>query len=258
MEPNFEEFPDAMPLYKQNKQQEKNKDKVPANEKNGNYYKDIKQSQAHTETSTTKTTENLTEKPTEEYTTKEPLEDHDNHFQKPNRGQNEPEFWTNLEKALNETSTREEHREEKDQLFNPIPNSDLDLVNKETVSDLEDIKLKLMLGISLMSLFLFLTLLTFGCATLYKLRQLSKQKCESQYSINPELAEMSYFHPSEGISDTSFSKSTENSMFWANNSSEFRKSGIRKSNSRNTADMTSTSLDEGSYINEDVNEEIPP
>ncbi|KAM9206487.1 equatorin [Dugong dugon] len=171
-------------------------------------------------------------------------------FEEPTKGQNEPEFWTMLAKALNATPPREEISEEKDRLFNPIPSSDVNLGSKETMEELEDIKLKLMLGISLMSLFLFLTLLTLCCATLYKLRKLSsKSECdESQYSVNPELADMSYFHPSEGVSDTSFSKSAESSTFWGNNSSEFRKSGPRKSKSKSMADMVSTGSDDiGAY-----------
>ncbi|XP_023597623.1 equatorin [Trichechus manatus latirostris] len=205
------------------------------------------EAQTRTETPTTKLTERLTEKRTEEITTEEPFEDHTNHFQ-----------------TLNATPPGDEISEEKDQLFNPIPSSDVNLGSKETMEELEDIKLKLMLGISLMSLFLFLTLLTLCCATLYKLRKLSsKSECdESQYSVNPELAEMSYFHPSEGVSDTSFSKSAESSTFWGNNSSEFRKSGPRKSKSKSMTDMVSTGSDDiGAYDepygSEELNEGNP-
>ncbi|XP_049750898.1 equatorin [Elephas maximus indicus] len=225
IKPNFEEFPDAMPLFKQeNKEQEKNKDKVPANEKSGNHYKDIKQYTFVT--------------------------------QGPNgtgpeislRATTDVNFI--LRNSLNATPPREQRNEEKDQLFNPIPSSDVNLESKQEAGELEGIKQKLMLGISLMSLFLFLALLTLCCATLYKLRKLSsKSECDDgQYSVNPELAEMSYFHPSEGVSDTSFSKSVESSTFWGNSSSEFRKSGLRKSKSKSMTDMVSTGSDDtGAY-----------
>lgn len=35
---------------------------------------------------------------------------------------------------------------------------------------------------------------------------------------NPELANISYFHPSEDISDSSFSKSAESSTYWGTTS----------------------------------------
>uniref|UniRef100_G3U4K6 Equatorin n=1 Tax=Loxodonta africana TaxID=9785 RepID=G3U4K6_LOXAF len=221
IKPNFEEFPDAMPLFKQeNKEQEKNKDKVPANEKSGNHYKDIKQYTFVTqgpngtgpEISLRATTDVNFILRNCKYSSKDKTEDKEkkeNEKTEPTKGQNEPEFWTMLEKALNATPPREQRNEEKDQLFNPIPSSDVNLESKQEAGELEGIKQKLMLGISLMSLFLFLALLTLCCATLYKLRKLSsKSECDDgQYSVNPELAEMSYFHPSEGVSDTSFSKS---------------------------------------------------
>ncbi|XP_006863216.1 PREDICTED: equatorin [Chrysochloris asiatica] len=217
-DPNLEEFPDAMPLFKdENKEQEKNKDKVPANEKSG-HYKDTKESQANTETSTTKATENpIGEITTEEDTIKEPLEVHDYQIQ----------------------------------------SSDENYLTKETLGELEDIKLKLMLGISLMSLILFLAILTLCFATLYKLRTLSKHECESQYSVNPELAEMSYFHPTEGVSDTSFSKSAESSTFWGNNSSELRKSGTKKSKSESVTNMLSDDADAYEDAAEEAGEATP-
>uniref|UniRef100_G3T2J0 Equatorin n=1 Tax=Loxodonta africana TaxID=9785 RepID=G3T2J0_LOXAF len=241
----------------ENKEQEKNKDKVPANEKSGNHYKDIKQYTFVTqgpngtgpEISLRATTDvnfilrNFCEASKDKTEDKEKKE---NEKTEPTKGQNEPEFWTMLEKALNATPPREQRNEEKDQLFNPIPSSDVNLESKQEAGELEGIKQKLMLGISLMSLFLFLALLTLCCATLYKLRKLSsKSECDDgQYSVNPELAEMSYFHPSEGVSDTSFSKSAESSTFWGNSSSEFRKSGLRKSKSKSMTDMVSTGSDD--------------
>lgn len=70
-----------------------------------------------------------------------------------------------------------------------------------------------------------------------------KQACQTgEYSVNPELATLSYFHPSEGVSDTSFSKSAESSTFWGTTSSELKKSDTR-SKSRMT-DMTSTASEE--------------
>lgn len=48
-----------------------------------------------------------------------------------------------------------------------------------------------------------------------------KKACQSgEYSVNPELATLSYFHPLEGVSDTSFSKTAESSTFWGTTSSE--------------------------------------
>lgn len=76
-------------------------------------------------------------------------------------------------------------------------------------------------------------------------------KAESEYSINPELATLSYFQPSEGISDTSFSKSADSSTFWATSSSEVRKSDIR-SKSRMTA-MISTASDDNIGLNDEQN-----
>lgn len=70
-----------------------------------------------------------------------------------------------------------------------------------------------------------------------------EKSCESgEYSVNPELATLSYFHPSEGVSDTSFSKSAESSTFWGTTSSELKDSDT-KSKSR-TTDVISTVSDE--------------
>ncbi|KAM6170093.1 equatorin [Rhynchocyon petersi] len=134
--------------------------------------------------------------------------------------------------------------------------SDIKPENGVILNDLEDIKLKLMLGISLMSLFLFLTLLIFCLAALYKLRKLSKMQYDPQYSVNPELAEMSYFHPLEGVSDTSFSKSAESSSFWVRSSSELRRSSLRRSKSKNVPDMISTASDDTEmYESSNTNEQ---
>lgn len=64
----------------------------------------------------------------------------------------------------------------------------------------------------------------------------------TEYSVNPELATLSYFHPSEGVSDTSFSKSADSSIFWGTTSSELKKEDTL-SKSR-TTDMISTASDD--------------
>lgn len=51
----------------------------------------------------------------------------------------------------------------------------------------------------------------------------------SQYSVNPELATLSYFHPSEGVSDTSYSRSGDSSTYWGNTTSDFKLSSTKKS-----------------------------
>lgn len=50
----------------------------------------------------------------------------------------------------------------------------------------------------------------------------------SQYSVNPELATLSYFHPSEGVSDTSYSRSADSSTHWGNTTSDLKKSSAKK------------------------------
>ncbi|MBZ3888789.1 Equatorin [Sciurus carolinensis] len=106
-----------------------------------------------------------------------------------------------------------------------------------------------MLGISLMTLFLFVTLLAFCSATLYKLKQLSFKSYDSQYSINPELATLSYFHPSEGVSDTSFSKSAEDSSTYLYaDSSDVKTSRTRISKSKNITDVISTCSNDAGLI----------
>uniref|UniRef100_A0A8C5VDJ0 Equatorin n=1 Tax=Microcebus murinus TaxID=30608 RepID=A0A8C5VDJ0_MICMU len=182
---------------------------APANEKTGNYFRDIKQYVLTTQNP------NGTESEISVKTTP-----------------NVPAFWTMLAKAINGTTGMDD----KDQLFHPIPNSDLNATTPNKRPDLEDLKIKLMLGISLMTLILFVVLCAFCAATLYKLKQLSYRSCSSQYySVNPELATMSYFHPSEGVSDTSFSKSAESSTYWGNNSTD-----MRTSKSKTTTDIIST------------------
>ncbi|ELW70236.1 RNA exonuclease 1 like protein [Tupaia chinensis] len=144
--------------------------------------------------------------------------------------------------------------DDKDQLFQPIPSSDVNATNEEEeeeeLSELDEIKYKLMLGISLMTLILFATLLAFCSIMLYRMKQLSYKSCQSEYTINPELATLSYFHPSEGISDTSFSKSAESSTFWGTASSDLRKPTIRRSLSKTMTDGISTGSDD-TGINEE-------
>ncbi|XP_021016216.1 equatorin isoform X4 [Mus caroli] len=186
---------------------EENEVDTPANEKTGNYYKDIKQYVFTTpnlkgsEVSVTATT-NLefavknykASKPTASGEEEKPTES-----SRKTSTPNVPAFWTILSKAVNETAVS---MDDKDQFFQPIPASDLDNSNEDKLSELEEIKLKLMLGISLMTLILLIPLLIFCFATLYKLRHLRDKSYESQYSVNPELATLSYFHPTEGSNQT--------------------------------------------------------
>ncbi|KAB1280555.1 Equatorin [Camelus dromedarius] len=87
---------------------------------------------------------------------------------KPTQGPNEPAFWTMLAKAINAT-TFEDNR---DAFLHPIPSSDVTAANEDNLAKLQDIKLKLMLGISLMTLFLFVILLAICSAMLYKMKTL--------------------------------------------------------------------------------------
>ncbi|XP_059266111.1 equatorin [Mustela nigripes] len=207
------------------------KENTPANEKNGNYYKDIKQYVFTTQNPNGSQSEISVRATT------------DLQFAlKNSSGPNEPAFWTMLAKALNATPTAEEI-EERDELFRPIPRSDLNATSEDTLTKLQEIKLKLMLGISLMTLFLFVILLAVCSAMLYKVKTINyKNRCQTEYTVNPELATLSYFHPSEGISDTSFSKSAESSTFWGTTSSELKKQDT-VSKSR-TTDIVSTASDE--------------
>uniref|UniRef100_A0A8C8Z9Y6 Equatorin n=1 Tax=Prolemur simus TaxID=1328070 RepID=A0A8C8Z9Y6_PROSS len=257
LKPNSTALPRMMPLDEGEHHQEEENYKddahsgAPANEKSGNYYRDIKQyvlttqnpNGTESEISVSATTDlrfalknyklNTTEKPTNEEATQEPS--HKN-FQRTTP--NVPAFWTMLAKAINGTAVS---MDDKDQLFHPIPKSDMNATTPAKETELENLKLRLMLGISLMTLILFVVLCAFCAATLYKLKQLSYKGCGAQYyPVNPQLATMSYFHPSEGVSDTSFSKSAESSTFWGNNSSDIRDSGLITSKSKTITDMTST------------------
>ncbi|XP_006503396.1 equatorin isoform X1 [Mus musculus] len=217
---------------------EENEMDTPANEKTGNYYKDIKQYVFTTpnikgsEVSVTATT-NLEFAVKKNYKASKPTasgeEEKPSESSRKTSTPNIPAFWTILSKAVNETAVS---MDDKDQFFQPIPASDLNATNEDKLSELEEIKLKLMLGISLMTLVLLIPLLIFCFATLYKLRHLRDKSYESQYSINPELATLSYFHPTEGVSDTSFSKSADSNSYWVHNSSEMRRSRTRRSKSK--------------------------
>ncbi|XP_070446780.1 equatorin [Equus przewalskii] len=282
--PKSEEPEMMMPVAEEdNKEELANEDNTPANEKSGNYYKDIKQyvfttqnpNGTHSEISVRATTdlnfafknyqlvnETTTAPPesvtNEEETFEEPTE---NNIPKSTQGQNEPEFWTNLAKALNATTNEE--NDGKNELFQPIPSSDVNATNEDKLAELQEVKLKLMLGISLLTLFLLVTLLAIGSAMLYKVKLRNYNKTsQSEYSVNPELAALSYFHPSEGVSDTSFSKSAESSTFWGTPSSEMRQSDT-VSKTR-TTDVVSTASDDTGMNdepdviqNEEVKEEIP-
>uniref|UniRef100_H0XG23 Equatorin n=1 Tax=Otolemur garnettii TaxID=30611 RepID=H0XG23_OTOGA len=240
---------------------------IPANEKTGDHYKDIKQCKFITHHSSyglsshvlirctsLKTINSFSlfldkpnkatryDKPTTEE--EESQETYHNSFQKSTP--NVPAFWTMLAKALNGSAVY--NMDEKDQLFHLIPRSDLLMANDDKISELEELKIKLMLGISLMTLFLFLILLGLCCATLFKLKRMGQNDYESQYSINPELATMSYFHPSEGVSDTSFSKSAESSTLWGNTSSDMRSTSPRTRSK--ATDMISTGSEDISLNDE--------
>ncbi|XP_028629202.1 equatorin [Grammomys surdaster] len=196
---------DFMILHKS----EDNEIDTPTNEKTGNYYKDIKQyvfttpnvPGTNSEISVTATTgvkfavkTSKASKPTaseEEEIPSEPSHK--------TSTLNVPAFWTMLAKAINETTVS---MDDKDLFFQPIPASDLNKTSEDQLSELEEIKLKLMLGISLMTLILLIPLLIFCFVTLYKLRHLRDKSYESQYSVNPELATLSYFHPSEDSNQT--------------------------------------------------------
>nr|XP_035163279.1 equatorin isoform X2 [Callithrix jacchus] len=154
---------------------------------------------------------------------------------------NVPEFWTMLAKAINGTTVV---MDDKDQLFLPVPESDVNATKEENWPDPEDLKIKLTLGILLMTLLLFVLLLAFCCATMYRLKYLS---CESQYCINPELASKSYFHPLKGVSDTSFSKSTESST-----SSDVRRPGTRISKSMDVNNVIELPNEEIKEPDEDI------
>ncbi|KFO32076.1 Acrosome formation-associated factor [Fukomys damarensis] len=211
-EPSMGELPDVISLDEDNHEEqdmannpathhegEKNSNDIPANEKTGNYYKDIKQSIKGTTVS----------------------------------------------------------MDDKDQLLQPIPGSDVNATNEEEYqSYLQNLKLRLMLGIALMALLISISLVISFIATLYKLKQLSHKRSQSQYSINPELAMLSYFHPSEGVSDTSFSKSAESSTYWSGAHLDLRKQSSRMS--RNITALDDIGLHEESelLISEEANEEI--
>ncbi|VTJ72349.1 Hypothetical predicted protein [Marmota monax] len=195
-------------------------DTTPANEKTGNYYKDIKQYVFTTKNPNgTESEINVTATTGLRFAVKHPI---------------------------NGTTVSMDDR---DQLFQPIPESDVNTTKISKSDDLEDIKIKLMLGISLMTLFLFVALLAFCSATLYKLKQLSYKTYDSQYSINPELATLSYFHPSEGVSDTSFSKSAEDSSTYLYATSpELKPSRTRISKSKTITDVVSTCSNDAGLI----------
>uniref|UniRef100_A0A8D2KFJ8 Equatorin n=1 Tax=Urocitellus parryii TaxID=9999 RepID=A0A8D2KFJ8_UROPR len=208
-------------------------DTTPANEKTGNYYKDIKQYVFTTKNPNgTESEINVTATTGLRFAVK-----HHNVFLliiffPTETTPNVPDFWTMLARESTLLHC----------LFFPfLSESDVNTTKISKSDDLEDIKIKLMLGISLMTLFLFVALLAFCSATLYKLKQLSYKTYDSQYSINPELATLSYFHPSEGVSDTSFSKSAEDSSTYLYATSpELKPSKTRISKSKTVTDVVST------------------
>uniref|UniRef100_A0A8C6WD59 Equatorin, sperm acrosome associated n=1 Tax=Nannospalax galili TaxID=1026970 RepID=A0A8C6WD59_NANGA len=185
---------------------EDSEENPPANEKTGNYYKDITQY-----VFTTQNTNGTDSEISVKATTDLRFALKNCKYQRPDFTYYIPLYTRNFTTcclplhqlivltAINGTAVR---LDDKDQLFQAIPGSDLNTTNEDKLSKLEEIKLKLMLGISLMTFILSVPLLIFCFATLYKLRHLSDKNYESQYTINPELATLSYFHPSEGSADT--------------------------------------------------------
>nr|KAF6433323.1 equatorin [Molossus molossus] len=224
--PNIEEV--FMELVTGDEHHEEEIKESPENDKNDHHYKDTKQymfttvnpngSQSEISVRATtdlnfalknyklinETTTPPTAKPSEEYS----KESSEKNLPRSTQGPNEPAFWTMLAKVLNDTAEEEETR---DQLFEAIPSSDLNGTNEDEGADTQDDKLKIMMGISLLTLILFASVLAVSSALLYKLKTSYKKQIGSEYTVNPELASMSYFHPTEGVSDTSFSKSAESS-----------------------------------------------
>ncbi|KAG3287351.1 equatorin [Ictidomys tridecemlineatus] len=206
---------------------------TPANEKTGNYYRDIKQ-YVYTTRVPPGTESEITVTATTD------LRFAVKHQTTPNV----PAFWTMLARAINGTT---EVMDDRDQLFQPIPGFDVNTTEEDTQSLLDDLKLKIMLGISLMTLVLFVTLLAFCSATLYKLKQLSYNSQYNQYSTNQQMTNTSYSPRSDDISDTSYSGGS--STYWPTTSSDARRSGSRMSKYRNMTDWTSTGSDE-TFLNE--------
>ncbi|CAI9158790.1 unnamed protein product [Rangifer tarandus platyrhynchus] len=265
IEPPYEEhemtpIPELPVAENPHTMEEENKEHTP--EKTGDYYKDVKQyvfttqnpNGTQSEISVRATTdlnfslrnyklvnETTTVPPPEVVSHEESKEPFGKTTHKGTQSPNEPAFWTMLAKAINATTSEDNQR---DQFFHPIPNSDVNATGEDNTARIQEAKLKLMLGISLMTLSLFVVLLAICSAMLYKMKMMKyKQACQTgEYSVNPELATLSYFHPSEGVSDTSFSKSAESSTFWGTTSSELKKSDTR-SKSRMT-DMTSMASEE--------------
>ncbi|KAF6124142.1 equatorin [Phyllostomus discolor] len=215
---------DMVPIIDEENNEEEIKDNVTNNEKNDHNFTDTKQYVFTTRTPNGTQSEISVKATTDlrfavrnyklvNETTTPPSgkssEDHsESTFQKSTQGPNEPAFWTMLAKALNGTKGSEEA---KDQLFQPVPSSDFNATNEEEVVGPQDNKLKLMLGISLMTLCLFVILLAVSSSLLYKLKTSFIKKREREYTINPQLANLSYFHPAEGVSDSSFSRSGDSS-----------------------------------------------
>ncbi|XP_043854888.1 equatorin [Dromiciops gliroides] len=110
----------------------------------------------------------------------------------------------------------------------------------------EDVKIKLMLGISLLTLILFLIFMCISCFTfsqvqkkrVFSIRETRSlwRRADFEYgfkkkiSIKPELAVMSYFRPAEGVSETSFSKSAASSTFWGPASLDFKRGSMKSMN----------------------------
>ncbi|XP_072468626.1 equatorin [Notamacropus eugenii] len=129
-----------------------------------------------------------------------------------------------------ETEKDEKAFNDKNEL--PAPISD---IPNETVTQplhREDIKIKLMLGISLLTLVFFLLFMCISCFTYSQVQKKSpkKYRFKKNFSTKPELAVMSYFQPAEGVSETSFSKSAPSSTLWGPQSLDFKSGTSRAMN----------------------------
>ncbi|XP_023579258.1 equatorin [Octodon degus] len=245
---------------------EKNMDDIPANEKTGNYYKDIKQYVFTTQNpngtvfeisvrATTDLSLSLKNSGISATLADKNFEEEDDEGFLRNKQKttpNVPAFWTMLAKAINGSTAVTGGG---NQLLQPIPGSDVNSTNvEEKLSNLEALKLKLMVGIALMTLLIFIPLLIFCIITLHRLKQLSHKYNQSQYSIDPELAVLSYFQPSEGVSDMSFSKSADSSTQIERTPSDLRQPRTRMPEDIAEPDLAVQPEESELLINEEANE----
>nr|XP_020825694.1 equatorin isoform X2 [Phascolarctos cinereus] len=111
-----------------------------------------------------------------------------------------------------------------------VPISDIPYETISQSLQREDVKLKIMLTISLLTFIIFLI---FTCICCFIFSQAPKKRPKKNLTIRPELATMSYFQPAEGVSETSFSKSTLSSTLWGPGCPDFK-------NGMNVSEATGT------------------